>query len=105
VERLDLFKVAHLDFEQPDLERFPCLRLAREAMLIGGTATVILNAANEVAVAAFLDRQIRFTDIAKVVETTLADVAQHEASSLDIVLDDDATARQFAHSITEELAA
>jgi 1-deoxy-D-xylulose-5-phosphate reductoisomerase len=105
VERLDLFKVAHLDFEQPDLGRFPCLRLAREAMLIGGTATVILNAANEIAVAAFLDRQIRFTDIAKVVETTLADVAQHEASSLDIVLDDDATARKFAHSITEELAA
>jgi len=105
VERLDLFKVAHLDFEQPDLERFPCLRLAREAMLIGGTATVILNAANEIAVAAFLDRQIRFTDIAEVVETTLADVAQHEASSLDIVLADDATARQYALSISEELAA
>lgn len=105
VERLDLFKVAHLDFEQPDLERFPCLRLAREAMLIGGTATVILNAANEIAVAAFLDRHIRFTDIADVVESTLTNVTQHEASSLDIVLEDDVIAREYAHSISEELAA
>jgi 1-deoxy-D-xylulose-5-phosphate reductoisomerase len=105
VESLDLFKVSHLDFEQPDLERFPCLRLAREAMQMGGTATVILNAANEIAVAAFLDRHIRFTDIAEVVETTLTNIAQHEASSLEIVLEDDVIARQHAHSVSEELAA
>ena len=105
VESLDLFKIAHLDFEQPDLERFPCLRLAREAMHSGGTSTVILNAANEVAVAAFLDRHIQFTDIAAVVETTLSNVSKHEASSLDVVIDDDAIARQYAHSVSEELAA
>lgn len=105
VESLDLFKIAHLDFEQPDLERFPCLRLARDAMRTGGTATAILNAANEVAVAAFLDRHIRFTDIAEVVESTLTGVTQHEVLSLDVVLGDDAIARQYAHSISEELAA
>lgn len=105
VKSLDLFKIAHLDFEQPDLERFPCLRLAREAMQRGGTSTVILNAANEVAVAAFLDRRIRFTDIAAVVETTLSNVSYHEASSLDIVINDDGIARQYAHSVSEELAA
>ena len=105
VESLDLFKIAQLDFEQPDLERFPCLRLAREAMQSGGTSTVILNAANEIAVAAFLDRRIKFTDIAAVVETTLSNVSHHEASSLDIVINDDDIARQYAHSVSEELAA
>ena len=105
VEQLDLFDVAQLDFEHPDLERFPCLRLAREAMNKGGTATAILNAANEIAVDEFLNGQIRFTSIAEVAETTLKNVTQHDATSLDIVLADDKTAREYARSIIQELAA
>ncbi len=105
VESLDLFDVAQMDFKSPDLERFPCLRLAYEAMQIGGTAAAILNAANEIAVDEFLNGQIRFTNIAEVVETTLNHVTQHEASSLDVVLADDAAARKYTHSIIQELAA
>ena len=63
VAPLDLVATARLDFEAPDEARFPCLRLAREAVAAGGTAMAICNAANEVAVAAFLDEKIRFTDI------------------------------------------
>ncbi len=93
---LDLFTVARLDFEPPDLTRFPCLRLAREALLAGGTATAILNASNEVAVAAFLEQKLRFPDIAAVVEDTLARVPNHAGSSLEAVLAADATARREA---------
>jgi 1-deoxy-D-xylulose-5-phosphate reductoisomerase len=71
VEPLDLFAIARLDFEPPAPERFPCLRLAYRAAAAGGTAPVVMNAANEVAVAAFLDRRIGFTDIGAVVERTL----------------------------------
>ncbi|MEY6431646.1 1-deoxy-D-xylulose-5-phosphate reductoisomerase [Thioalkalicoccus limnaeus] len=71
VAPLDLFAVGRLDFQPPDLTRFPCLRLAYEAAAAGGTAPAVLNAANEVAVAAFLDRRIGFTDIARTVERTL----------------------------------
>ena len=60
VAPLNLFTVARLDFEPPDVTRFPCLRLAREALAAGGTATAVLNASNEVAVAAFLDRRLSF---------------------------------------------
>ncbi len=105
VERLNLFDIAHMDFEAPDLERFPCLGLAYKAMEVGGTATAILNAANEIAVDEFLNGQIRFTDIAEIVESTLNNCTQHEISSLDVVLEDDALAREHAHSIIQELAA
>lgn len=71
VAPLDLVAVANLDFRAPGLDRFPCLRLAYSAAQAGGTAPAILNAANEVAVDAFLERRIRFTDIAQVVERTL----------------------------------
>jgi 1-deoxy-D-xylulose-5-phosphate reductoisomerase len=70
-ERLDLASIARLDFEAPDLERFPALRLARAALEAGGAAPIVLNAANEVAVARFLAGQLRFTDIVRVVEETL----------------------------------
>ena len=96
VERLNLFDVARLDFERPDVERFPCLRLTREVAELGGTAAAILNAANEIAVAAFLDETLRFTDIATVIEATLAEVTAHEASSLEVVLQGDAAAREAA---------
>ncbi|MCH7695925.1 MAG: 1-deoxy-D-xylulose-5-phosphate reductoisomerase [Proteobacteria bacterium] len=105
VTRLDLFAVAQLDFEKPDLQRFPCLKLASEAMDVGGTATAILNAANEVAVEEFLQRRIRFTEIPKIVELTLSNVSSQQASSLDSVLAADKHARDYAINVVQELAA
>ncbi|MCB1748160.1 MAG: 1-deoxy-D-xylulose-5-phosphate reductoisomerase [Gammaproteobacteria bacterium] len=96
VSALDLFAVRKLDFEEPDYVRFPCLRLAKEAMARGGTAPAILNAANEVAVAAFLDEQIGFTDIPKLVEHALERVTAREAVDLERILADDAAARAAA---------
>src|SRR5699024_3008919 len=74
IERLDLAAVGALTFEEPDTAAFPCLRLAREAGIAGGTAPCVLNAANEVAVAAFLDGEIPFTGIAELVERVLGSV-------------------------------
>ncbi len=99
VEPLDLFEIAKLEFEKPDEQRFPCLRLAKEAMQQGGTSSAILNAANEVAVASFLDKQLSFTDIARLIEQVLEQVQHHEADSLDIILEDDAIARQHAKAL------
>lgn len=96
VKRLDLFEVARLDFERPDDERFPSLRLAREAAQQGGTAAAILNAANEIAVTAFLDEKLDFTKISEVIEAVLAEVTAHEALTLEIVLQDDGAAREVA---------
>jgi 1-deoxy-D-xylulose-5-phosphate reductoisomerase len=105
VKRLDLLEIAQLDFESPDRDRFPCLKLAYDAMKMGGTSTAILNAANEVAVAEFLNGRIRFTNIAEVVEATLNNVTSNEISTLDDVMADDLTAREYAQSIIKELAA
>lgn len=96
VAPLSLFDVARLDFERPDFVRFPCLRLAYEAMRTGGTATAILNAANEIAVAAFLDGKLKFTAIPAVIEATLAEVPARAAATLGIILADDALARESA---------
>jgi len=96
VPRLNLIEVAQLDFEALDLNRFPCLKLAYDAWLAGGTATTILNAANEVAVQAFLQKRLRFTAIPKVVETTLSQLSGHHPTSIDIILEDDAHARHLA---------
>ncbi|MCC7413043.1 MAG: 1-deoxy-D-xylulose-5-phosphate reductoisomerase, partial [Gammaproteobacteria bacterium] len=93
---LDLAAVGRLDFEAPDETRFPCLRLARSAMALGGTATAVLNAANEVAVAAFLDRAIRFTDIAAVIERALEAIPAVAADTLESVLAADAAGRRVA---------
>lgn len=93
---LDLCRIGRLDFLAPDLGRFPCLRLAFDAMAAGGTASAVLNAANEVAVQAFLQRRLRFTDIPRVIEATLEQVTVQEASSLQAVLASDAQARQLA---------
>jgi len=95
VEPLNFFDIAHLDFEIPDLERFPCLRLAYEAMSAGGTSTAILNAANEVAVEAFLNNQIRFTEIPQLVEAAMQNISGVEADSIDTVLSADTEARRF----------
>ncbi len=96
VGSLDLFQVARLDFEPPDLERFPCLRLAFEAVAAGGTAPAILNAANEVAVDAFLAERLPFTAIAEVVAETLASQAVVRPENLEHLLSVDAEARAAA---------
>jgi 1-deoxy-D-xylulose-5-phosphate reductoisomerase len=96
VAPLDLFQIARLDFEAPDAERFPCLRLAYDALRAGGTAPAILNAANEIAVAAFLERRLPFLGIARLIEAALAAVPAGPEGSLDDVLAADAAARRFA---------
>lgn len=101
VQALDLFQVAHLDFEAPDLQRFPALTLAREAARCGGTAPAILNAANEVAVSAFLSGQIGFTRISEIVAQTLSQVVSGAAPDIDTVLQADAVARRHATALLE----
>lgn len=96
VAPLDLIATARLDFEAPDEGRFPCLRLAREAIVAGGTAMAICNAANEVAVAAFLEQRIRFTSIPLVIEHTLEQVSITEPTSLAVVETADREARRVA---------
>ncbi len=96
VRGLDLCEIGRLDFEPPDTARFPCLRLAREAAHASGTAPAILNAANEVAVAAFLEGAIRFTDIAAVIERVLDEVACGSDDTIEAILADDARARAAA---------
>jgi len=96
VRQLDLFDIARLDFAPPDLARFPCLSLAQAAARAGGTAPAILNAANEVAVNAFLESRIRFTDIAGVIEHALATVRVSDDATLESVLASDALAREAA---------
>ncbi|MDH5661174.1 MAG: 1-deoxy-D-xylulose-5-phosphate reductoisomerase, partial [Gammaproteobacteria bacterium] len=99
VEKLDLFSIAKLEFEQPDYERFPCLRLAEESIRKGGTAPAILNAANEVAVASFLNNKLSFIDIAYIVEQTLINLPSRPADSLTEILEDDLTARKEAEHL------
>ncbi len=96
VEPLDIFAVGRLDFEAPDPQRFPCLRLAQEAWHAGGTAPAILNAANEVAVQAFLDRQLAFTGIPAIIESTLEKLSPGAADSVERILEDDVRARACA---------
>jgi 1-deoxy-D-xylulose-5-phosphate reductoisomerase len=93
---LDLFDVARLDFEPPDRVRFPCLDLAYQALAAGGTAGAMLNAANEVAVEAFLDGRLGFTGIAAVVDATLGALPAAPADSLDAILAADGAARRIA---------
>jgi 1-deoxy-D-xylulose-5-phosphate reductoisomerase len=93
VRALDLAKLASLDFAAPDFARFPCLRLSYEALRAGGTAPAILNAANEVAVAAFLDGRLPFTGIAVACEETLARTPLRPVRCLDDALAADREAR------------
>jgi 1-deoxy-D-xylulose-5-phosphate reductoisomerase len=92
-ERLDLTRVGPLSFEEPDVRRFPCLDLARRAMLEGGVAPVILNAANEVAVAAFLAGGIRFTQIPELIAEALARVPARKLDSIETCVDVDIRTR------------
>jgi 1-deoxy-D-xylulose-5-phosphate reductoisomerase len=95
---LDLVQIARLSFEAPDLERFPCLAIAQRVARAGGTAPAVLNAANEVAVAAFLGRRLNFASIAAVIDSVLQ---QHEAGpvrSLDDALAADSWGRERAQA-------
>lgn len=92
-QRLDLASIGRLDFEEPDSGRFPALRLAREALVRGGAAPTVLNAANEVAVASFLAGEIRFPDIVRTVEHALANADFVNLRSIDDVLEIDRTTR------------
>lgn len=96
VAPLDLFKIAQLNFVAPDFERFPCLALAYQALRTGGTAPAILNAANEVAVDAFLNRKISFLDIPRLIGNVLEKQASVAVNTLDDVLHADARARVAA---------
>ena len=98
-ERLDLAALGQLSFEPPDLERFPALRLARQALQSGGAAPTILNAANEVAVAGFLGGEVGFLEIAGIVEETLATMPLDKLASLDAVFAVDSEARRVAEEL------
>jgi len=100
---LDLATIGQLTFEQPDVERFPALRLARAAITEGGAKPAILNAANEVAVAAFLAGQITFLEIAALVEATLTDYVPEAPANLEDLFSIDADARQYARAVLEKL--
>ncbi|WP_144209747.1 1-deoxy-D-xylulose-5-phosphate reductoisomerase [Shewanella donghaensis] len=103
VEPLDFFKVRELSFCEPDFNRFPCLGLAMQACQNGQEATTVLNAANEVAVAAFLSEQIKFTDVAKVNEACLLKVPQSSLSTIEDILQLDAQARAIAHEAIKSI--
>ncbi len=104
-ERLDLARIGSLTFEAPDLDRFPALRIAREALEAGGPAPIVLNAANEEAVAAFLDRRIGFLDICQTVEEAVARTSAAQPRSIAEVIDIDRAARALARDLMSELAA
>ncbi len=104
VAALDLVKIAGLSFEAPDTERFPCLRLGFEAARAGGTASVHLNAANEIAVDAFLNGKLSFTDIPRVIEHTLEAHTMVPVQDLDTVLAADHAARATAATCIAELS-
>ena len=103
--RLDLAMLGKLDFFEPDLDRFPALRLAREALRAGGGASTILSAANEVAVAAFLERRIGFLDIAVMVARVMEAMGAPPADTLEEVVGLDAAARRVAERIASAQAA
>lgn len=96
VPSLNLFEYSQLNFQAPDIQKFPALDLARQAMREGGLAPTILNAANEVAVAAFLKEQIGFTNIPQVVEHTLQKLENSVAKNIECILDKDEIARHVA---------
>ncbi|QWE03050.1 1-deoxy-D-xylulose-5-phosphate reductoisomerase [Polynucleobacter sp. JS-JIR-II-b4] len=103
VAPLSLTQLANLSFADPELERFPCLSLAFAAAKAGGTAPAVLNAANEVAVAAFLDEGLPYLQIPHVVESVLSTISSVNADSLELILDVDARARQAAQVVVKEI--
>jgi len=102
---LDLTKLSSLNFEPPDLDRFPCISLAYRALEAGGTTPAALNAANEEAVRAFIEERINLTDIPRVIETVMTQHARCEADNLEAVLKADRDARAAAAGAIDQLAA
>ncbi len=96
--RFPVSNLRHLDFHPPDMKAFPCLRLAYEAVETGGAKTIALNAADEVAVAAFLDRRIGFTDIPRIIEEVLIETDRGSIDTIQQVLEADADARRYAEN-------
>jgi 1-deoxy-D-xylulose-5-phosphate reductoisomerase len=99
VLKLDLAKIGQLTFENPDPRKFPALGFAQEAMIKGGTAPAVMNAANEVAVQAFLDKRIGFLDIERIVGTVLSSMPVSDLTDLDILREADAAARAKANEL------
>jgi len=100
--RFPVMDLRHLEFLPPDMEKFPCLRLAYEAARVGGAKTVALNAADEVAVAAFLEGRIRFDEIPEIIEIVLNETGSQELESIQKVLGADAEARRLAREKVEQ---
>ena len=103
VAHLDLTTFAQLNFQKPDFDRFPCLRLAYEAMKSGKSAATILNAANEIAVEAFLNHQLGFRQVDQVIATVLDEVTLKEAKELDAIMECDQEARSKAREVIQKL--
>jgi 1-deoxy-D-xylulose-5-phosphate reductoisomerase len=101
--RFPVSNLRHLDFSPPDLKKFPCLRLAYEAAEAGGAKTVALNAADEVAVAAFLDGEIRFDEIPRIIEDVLAETNSVKLDSIARVLEADAEARRYSQKCVKRV--
>ena len=104
VQSLDLFSMSSLEFEKPDHARFPCIKLAENAMRQGGIMPVVLNAANEVAVQAFLDNEIAFMAISSVVENVLAQTTYHEVNDIKTAVNADSDARVLASDVIKSMA-
>ncbi|MCK5479115.1 MAG: 1-deoxy-D-xylulose-5-phosphate reductoisomerase, partial [Methylococcales bacterium] len=104
VEPLNIFDVRQMDFEQPSLERFPCLRLAYEAIKAGGIMPTVLNAANEIAVDEFLNKRIKFTDIPDIIEQCMSKFTADVADSLEVILKADKEARVQSYKIIEDMS-
>ena len=102
-KRIDFSELAQLTFEKPDLERFPCLGLAYGSLEKGGNATCIMNGANEVAVAAFLEGRIRFTQIPEIIATTMARCAFVAQPDLDAIYSTDFEAKRIASDLINGL--
>jgi len=101
---LDLCSVGTLTFHKPDSERFPCLRLGYEALSVGGTMPAALNAANEVAVAAYLQEQIRFQDIAEIIRRTMDAHQVRPLASIEDALETDRQSRDKASTLVRAVA-
>ena len=98
VDSLNIFEVARLDFQAPDYDRFPCLGLAIEAMKQGGTSSTVLNAANEIAVQAFIDGKLGFIDIANIIEYALSEIPSQPVDTLKTIMDVDTLTRDVSHA-------
>jgi len=104
VAPLNIFDVRQMDFEEPNLDRFPCLRLAYEAIKAGGIMPTVLNASNEIAVDEFLNERVKFTDIPVIIEKCMAKFTAETADTLEIILKADKDAREQSYQIIKEMS-